>query len=427
MAFVVDNEVSLPEAIDPTHKFVYRSGEYGLFDYWYHDLMGNYWLYTNAPKDSEYYDPTAGEALVSPEQPMPSINPTFFTSSGFKRNIAIPEGSTVSMNEAYHPQDLSNIWYEKFRPADSNREYYVYLDSDVRENLNIWVQQQFRIVDAGIPAYRKYAKKLFESEVMKNRVFGCIMMLADQGYFSPVDLVEATVSDLEFINETVKLLDRKFVCDPLLLNFLTELVGTRDPSDPLFVLDTVHGVGAVGVRHVYSLFYGMRMNPNYLLYWHSNHLFSLIMNRLATQGVSRDTVEDRAYKELAAALSTSEDVRALVDYKVRRTLLENYEVVVDPVSKALEVSETDPFGTATVWSYLANKSSNEFEFSQWLQLEPLHPISLEQEASITDLLTQEQEEAEEAEKKEELEGADSSDSPDSPDSPDSDDQEEGAP
>ena len=58
-----------------------------------------------------------------------------------------------------------------------------------------------------------YATELFQGQHPKDRVTGALLFLVDQGYYSPEELVGATVGDLEFIDQTVRLLGRRLVCD----------------------------------------------------------------------------------------------------------------------------------------------------------------------------------------------------------------------
>ncbi|MHA2068141.1 MAG: hypothetical protein ACXABY_27585, partial [Candidatus Thorarchaeota archaeon] len=49
-----------PDLIDPNHEYVFKTGEYGIYDYWYRDQRGNYWKYSNAPEDHADFDEKAG-------------------------------------------------------------------------------------------------------------------------------------------------------------------------------------------------------------------------------------------------------------------------------------------------------------------------------------------------------------------------------
>jgi hypothetical protein len=155
----------------------------------------------------------------------------------------------------------------------------------------------------------------------------------------------------------------------------------------------------------------------------------MIVNRLSIQQVPLEVLEERAYAELAATLNTDEDVRFLIDDKVKTVLFMNYEKAVNPVvAKSLGTAVTDSYGTATVWSYLDRKTENEMQFSAWLQLEPLHLISAQEEEAIADIIAREdasedEEGTEEGEDEaEESEVPDSSESEDAPDAPTPEDQ-----
>jgi hypothetical protein len=382
----LNKAVGLPESIDPNHEYVYRSGEYGLYQYWYKDRGGNYWKYTNAPEGHAHHDPKAGEALMDPDQPMPHTTPQFYAEDGSKRNVAVPEGVDVEQNPNYDASNARNIWYEVYRVAEQTR--YVYLDADVRENLDLHVQHQLRVCDAGITRLRRYAVASFEKEHPKDKVIGAILMLVDQGFYQVEDLAEATVGDLEFIDTTVKLLGRKFVCDAMFLDFMTSLVANRDESSPLFVLDTVHGKNPLGKHFLYSIFYSLKVSPHYLMYWHSSHIFSRIVNKLSTMDIPSEEMEDRAFDELKRVLAVEGDVRSLVDFKVKEKLLSNYA----DVSKGFSSVEQDDLAVLVIQSDLDRRMDDELEFSKWLHAEPLHDITPEEEAEIEEALVQNEEE-----------------------------------
>lgn len=388
MSDIHKSQFGLPESIDPSHKYVYREGHYGFYTYWYADQAGNYWLYSNAPEESLDYDSVGGSAMMMPHQPMPHSAPQFFTPEGYKRNIGIPDGVESVKNDNYDPTSAQNIWFEMYTDKKGNSRY-VYVDADVRENLDLWVQSQLRITDAGIPAYRRLAVRWFRSDNLKDKVLGAILMLADQGFYDVDELIFATVGDVEFIDQNVKLLGRKFVCDPPFLEFFTDIVADRDPSDPLFAMKTMHGKEPLGRYYINSIFASLKVRPEYLKYWQASHIFSRIVHRMLMQNVPYDEVEDLAYNELARVFSTAEDVRFLVDVKVRDTLLGNYQTKEDDddpeaqeVAKSLARVTTDDFGVATIWSDLSSRRKDETAFSTWLHSEPLHDMSpAEQDAA----------------------------------------------
>lgn len=380
----------LPESVDPNHIYIYRSGENGVYSYNFLDLAHNYWNYSNAPKDSPDYDPYGGEAILIREQPFPGTDPTFFTPEGRKLSSGVPAGAETLPNESYNKDDPSNIWYGMYMAQDGGRRF-VYYDSDIKENLDLWVAYQLRVTDAGIPAYRTYASNLFMSTVVKDRVIGAILMLADQGMYDIEDLLFASVNDIEFIDTTVKLLGRKFVCDPDLLDFLTSLIVDRDIEAPLFVIDTFKGQVPLGVRHISSIFAGLKMSPTFLQYWRANHVFSRIVHRLSLQGVPEEEVLDVAYNELARTFATSDDVRTMIDATIRDTLLRNYSIQSESADEAMRSEEsagemeeqieksitsvnTDDFGVAMIWSDITKRAADEQEFSVYLHSSPLHAI-----------------------------------------------------
>lgn len=388
---------SLPENVDETHIYVYRSGVDGVYSYFYVDPTSNFWEYTNAPADSPDYDPFGGEAILVRDQPLPGTSPGFFSPEGRKLSVAVPEDAHTLPNELYNPTDPANIWYGVYIDRNGGRRY-VYYDTDVRKNFDLWAQYQLRVADAGIPSYRAYAKKLFNSEVPKDRVIGTLLMLVDQGMYPLQDLIFAAVKDLEFIDTTVKLLGRKFVCDPDLLDFLTSLVVERDIEAPLFFVDTFKGPAPLGMRHASSIFAGLKINPTFLHYWHCNHTFSRIVHRLSLQAVPIELVMDMAYNELARVFATSDDVRVTIDAKVRDTLLKNYAVKSesmqqmaettqlesnpDNVAKSLTSINTDDYGVLMVWSDLDKRKSDETQFSIFLHAEPMHEATPQEEALV---------------------------------------------
>jgi len=371
----------LPDLIDPNHEYVFKTGEYGIYDYWYRDMRGNYWRYSNAPEDHEDFDPKAGVPLMDKDQPLPHTAPAYFTPEGRKRAIAVPQEVVTEVNASYDPINSKNTWYETYEAPEDGGRRYVYLDSDVRENLDLWVQYQLRITDAGVSNYRMFASNLFNKEHPKDKIVGAILMLVDQGLYEVEELADAVVDDLEFIDETVKLLGRKFVCDPAFFDFLTSLTGAREGSDPLFFVDTVHGRSPFGYHYLYSVFKHLRMSPHYILYWRASQMFSRVMNRLAlTADLPQEEVEGRAMSELQRMFGTSENIRHMVDHKVREVLLRNYEGA--EVEKALPRQEFDDYGTLTVWSDLVQRRGDEAIFSEWLHAEPMHDTTPEEEALL---------------------------------------------
>ena len=393
----INKAVGLPESIDPDHKYVFRSGEYGIFTYWYKDRAGNYWKYTNAPKEHAEYDKHAGEALMDINQPLPHTNPEFYNEEGLKRHMSVPFGMDTERNPNYDSKDARNTWYELYT-SEEGEVRYIYLDTDIKENLDLWVQNQLRVLDANLAAYRKYANVLFEAQHPKDKITAAVLMLADQGLYEPEELADATVGDVEFIDQTIKFLGREFVCDLPFYDFFTSLTAGREPSDPLFELDTVHGRNSIGYNYLYAVFQSMVVSPQYLIYWHSSHMFSRILNRLALQEVSADEIEERVFTELARALTTDEDVRYLVDAKLRNTLLDNYKEAAEEFGKSLSRKVDEGYGVMTVFSDLTTKRGDEIQFSDWLHAEPLHDVSPEEQEAVDAFLQAKQEkDAQEAE------------------------------
>lgn len=393
----------LPSLADPDHVYVFRSGFYGLYDFWYVDSFHNYWKYTNAPEDHEDYDPTLGIAVKAEDQPMPETNPQFYTADGRKRHMAVPPDVIPEENPDYNPIDSANVWFEVYEREDDRR--YIYLDSDVRENIDLWVQYQMRVTDSNIPKFRSFAVEKFESAYAKDRLIGGILMLMDQGLYELEPLLEATVKDCEFIDNNVKLLGRKFVCDPKFLDFMTSLVGSRDPEAPLFVVESYRGEGRMGLKHMASVLKYLKVSPPYLLSWHASQMFSRIMGRLAHEGKDPITIEAEAFSELRRAFGTQKDLQHLVDIRLRQHLVDNYS---EFFGKAIiPLTYADSYSTMLIFSDLMGRKEDELEFSSWLHAQPMHTITEEEQDQIDEALANklEEEESEESDVADQEEGA----------------------
>ena len=375
----------MPDLVDPNHQYVFRTGEYGIYDYWYKDMRGNYWKYTNAPEDNAEFDPHAGVPLLDRNQPMPAEDPSFFTLDGRKRHMGVPEGVESEQNKDYNALDMRNIWFEVFEVE--GRVRYVYLDSDIRENLDLWTQYQLRVTDAGMFRLRQFAVDKFSQQHIKDRIIGSLIMLMDQAKYELNELVNASVGDIEFIDNTIKLLGRKFVCDPAFLDFMTSLTAERDASSPLFTIDTVHGKNPLGPRHVYSIFHYLRISPTYLLCWHATQMYSRIFNRLAAERVSVEEIEAETFSEVQRAFSSRNDIQFMVDVKVREALIKNYGALIDK-SFTLDRAETDDYGVNVVLSSLNMRKDDEAEFSNWLHSAPMHNITSTDQIKHAEMLSE---------------------------------------
>lgn len=367
----------LPETIDPNHEYVYCTGEFGLHQYWYRDRFGNYWLYSNAPEGHKDYDPHAGEAIIDPDQPMPHSAPEFFTQDRLKRNQAVPSEANVHENAEYSESDLRNIWKEMYQAPDGQPRY-IYLDKDIRENLDLWVQHQLRVVDAVIPKYRKFANNLFQSSHPKDKVFGAILMLVDQGCFTVEELISAEVSDLEFVDQTVLLLGRKFLCDLPFYDFMTSIKGARDPQETLFQLNTIYGKSQIGLNHINSFFAAMRVSPIFLLYWNASQMFSRISHRLAAEQVPPDQIRRLALDEVGMALNLGEDADCLVDIRLQDVIEENYH----SLGKSFARVSGDSLGVFVVLSDLTSRKPDELQFSMWIHTEPMHQSTPQEDEAL---------------------------------------------
>lgn len=369
---------NLPDLVDPGHSYVFKSGEFGLYDYWYIDQAHNYWKYTNAPEDSPEYNPDLGMPVLVKDQPTMTDTPQFFTAEGKKRSMAVPPDVIAEENEAYSPLDAKNIWVEKYDREGNVR--YVYLDSDIRENVDLWVQYQLRITDANIPSLRNFAVEKFISNMPKDKIVGALLMLMDQGLYELEELTNASVLDIEFIDNTVKLLGRKFVCDPPLLDFLTSLVGDRDKAAPLFMILSIQGEDKVGVKHLASIFKYLKVSPTYLLCWNASYTYSRAMNRLAFEKLDPIEADGRALSDVKRAFATQKDMQYMIDAKLRETLLQKYgEAVMKSIVPRVD---TDEYSTLMVFSDLQGRRQEEIEFSTWLHASPMHDITPEEQAIV---------------------------------------------
>jgi len=402
----IDKAFGLPEGVDPTHKYVYRSGSHGIYDFWYKDRFLNYWQYTNAPEHHPDYDPLSGNAILVADQVMPNLAPQFYTEDGRKLHASLPIDTELLRNEAYDPMNPSSIWYGMYEVEDGSVRF-MYLDSDIRENLDLWVQYNLRTTDSGLVRYRKYAAKLLQSAHPKDRVVALILMLVDQGMYDMYELLTATVADVEYVDSTVIFLGKKIVLDVVLLDLFTSLTTGRDGEEPLFMLGTRMGQQPIGPRHMQSIFSALRISPAYLLFWHVSHLYSKIVHRLAANAVDIKDFHEMALIEVGNVLGTPDDISHLVDLQLQRVLKQNYREEDEPpmldepeedtapegdeeeppppdeVGKSLTKINPDPFGVLTVWADLTAKRPDEMDFSKWLHSMPLHEVT---EAELEDLL-----------------------------------------
>lgn len=365
---LINKAQNVPLDADPQHKYSHRTGNYGSYEYHYTDPGGNYWKYTNAPGDSAHHDPLKGTPMIDPHQAMPHTAPEYFTQDGKKRHMAVPTGADLEQNAKYDPADPQNVWYEKYKHPTSGREFYTYLDKDVRDNPTLYIQHQLRLVDAGILRYRKLVIDYYLSGQQRNVALAVLLMLVDQAYYDLGTLLEATVGDLEFIGNTVVLCGRKFIPDSKLYYTLTKLVTGRDHTQPLFFQQTMHGTQPFGTYFVQSVFKRVGLSPKFVLYWHATQMYSQIIHRLVEQEVDGD-LDKEALKELAQYLHTEEDVQYLVDRSVRKKLRDATKLPHEVMSKSLN---SDRYGVPYVRTDLLERTEEEQAFSMWLHTQPMH-------------------------------------------------------
>lgn len=386
----ISKAIGVPDRLDVQHEYTFSSGEYGLLRYWYKDVMGNYWAYTNAPEGSPDYNPYLGEPLLDLNQPLPHTDVPFFTPEGFKRNAGVPEGMGTNPNPAYNPGDLSNIWFEYYADKDGEVRF-IYLDKDVKENPYLWVQQQLRVTDSAINGFRAYAAKLMGSSHPLDKNLAVIMVLADQGVFDVSWLANAAVKDLSFVDKTVLMFGRKFVCDEALLMYLASLTTNKNPDDPLFAVDTAYGKYPITLGTIHGLFAGLAMSPVFLKTWQINQIYSRIMHRLFSQGMDVLSASSRVYDEMASLLFPVQDLSLYVDTKLVSKLAEGF----DTIEKAIPGGDK-PLGTLSIESTLSSKTNDEQEFSAWVHKEPLHNITDEDRAALEERKELQEQQASEA-------------------------------
>lgn len=369
----VQKALGLPEDIDPTHSYSFRSNEYGaLYQYWYVDRFENYWSYSNAPKDHPHHDPYSGEPTLDQDQPLPQTHPQYFTQEGYKRHIGVPFDVDLIVNERYDKSSKENLWFEKFfTPTGEAR--YVYLDKDTKENLYLYVQNQIRVASAGINKLRSFSAALFRSPHPRDKAMAMILMLVDQAYFPLVTLTSASVADVSFTNKTVSIAGRSFACDEALYDMLTSITVGRDTFEPLFVLDGFHGKTPLSYRMLSGTFAYLKVSPKFLLAWHASRVYSSIVTRLYLDSVDVEDAEALANEELIRAFNLSSDIVYYVDPKVKSTLEKNYK------SKTLQKSiDAISVGVPVVYSDLVEHRYDELEFSKWLHNTPMHNESEQQ-------------------------------------------------
>lgn len=367
---LINKAFGLPEDADPNHTYSHRTGTYGDYSHFYEDKAGNYWKYTNAPGDHIHHDPMRGTPMIDPNQPMPHTAPEYFTQDGKKRHAAIPPGASASLNPSYHPDDPANTWYESYTDPLTGDLKYTYLDRDVQNNPDLHIQYQLRVVDSNILKYRQYAAYSFQQPHSRDKLVGLLLFLLDQAFYSADHLLNATVGDLVFIGKTIRLLDRKFNCDDELYHFLVQLRSNRGKDEPLFITDTVHGKRPIGARFLASVLKTVGVSPRFLLYWHATQMYSEIFHRLYDIADPEiDDLDQAALTELSNYLNTDEDVRHLVDGRVRKVLSQ-------AVEKSIKHVNADDLGIPYVRSDLVERTPNELMFSKWLHSQPFHVENL---------------------------------------------------
>jgi hypothetical protein len=362
--------------LDPNHKFAYVGSEFGPIKlYWYKDRANNYWLYSNAPEGHESFDPLMGEPFFNSEQPVPSKYPEYFSPEGLKLNRAVPSGSNFMFNESYDPSDRFNCWYGTVKD-EAGGLAYVYLDSDVRENMFLFVQQQIRLVDANLSKLRKFSASLFSGNNNHDKLIGAILILIDQGFFTIEQLLSAKVNDLSIKADYIVLLGKRLVCDTTLFDFLVNLTKGRDVAAPLFVEPTYMSAEyEVPPELLYSIFAYLNVSPKFLPYAKASLVFSQIVHKNLELGVPAETVEGVSDLELSNALFAPISVRSYVNPQLRNTLISKYN---KNIAKSFGITKSDSTGVLQLDSTQYKLNEQELEYSQWLHSMPLHLVSAEE-------------------------------------------------
>lgn len=355
---------------DPTHQYAFRSAEFGSFyQYWFKDLAGNYYRYTNAPQDSPDYNPILGTAVMDPAQPLPEVNPNFFTASGLKRFNAVPVGMEPEQNPLYDPPNLAESWFEKVTQEDGS-EVFIYLDADVKENPLLYTQAQLRVVNANIIQFREKAVKLFSGDHLRDKLTGVALFLLDQGMFSPRELASLLVSDVSFVDQTLVINGRLFVPDETLYDLFTSLVLGRDPSEPLLVHSTKFGDMPLGEVYLNSVCYALHVSPKHLFAWHCSNLYYRIFARIGFSQLPVIEAEASVGEEIRSLLQAQTNPLSYVDFRLRRTVTSNYG---NMISKAtVEQTGEESLGALIIRSDLEDLRTSEQSLSSWLKKTPLH-------------------------------------------------------
>ncbi len=381
----ISKSIGLPDRLDIGHEYAFYTMEYGVPRYWFKDQFGNYYAYNNAPEDHPDHNFHLGEPLLDVNQPLPHSDMEFYTPEGLKKNMAVEAGVQPTQNPAYNKMDLSAIWYE-FYPDKEGKVQYIYLDADIKENPCLWVQQQLRSTASGLPGYRKYAADLFSRNHPKDKQTGLILMLVDQAMYSMEQLTNASVGDLSIADKTVTLLNKKFLCDDTVFDYLTSLQAGREEGDPLFEIDTTYGKYPFSLKYLSYVFQSVAVSPVFLPVFHANSIYSRCLTRLSLQQVPLKQALEQALDEVASALATTTDVNGYVDTKLRTTLSANYPPT--GMAKGLPATGTDI--TFLVDSALSAIKPDEQQFCDWLFGEPMHEVSEQDQAAMEEYESQEE-------------------------------------
>lgn len=375
--YMLNKAFGLPEKADPQHSYSHKDDTFGSSRYMYKDPAGNYWRYTNAPEDHEHHHSAHGEPLIDPDQPMPHTAPHFFTPAGMKRSTGIPQGAKPEMNPDYNPEDPTNVWHEAYMDPTTGDKRYTYLDKDIHENVDLFIQHNVRLVDSGILSWRYMANMMFSNGVERDTVLAIMMMLMDQAFISLEDLLKCKVKDVKFIGNTVHIAGRKIVVDDPLLFAIAKLLSGKDPESSCFAMNTAHGLTPVGPGLIGSICKTTGVPHKYLKYWHLTQMYSSIVHRLHEQGLTVDA-DKEAMKELQAYAGVGVSIDIFVDPSVRKALQ------FTSMSKSLDNAVRDDYGVVYVRSDLAERTYNELEFSKWLHAQPMHSTDYPTDEESTD-------------------------------------------
>lgn len=343
--------------VDPTHTYIGYTRTGPIKTFWYKDLSENYVKYTNAPDGHKDFDESLGVAVYVKNQPSIEDRPRLYL-NGKKLHREIQEGAGVSLNDAYDPLEYHLVWYAILLDGT-----FIYLDSDVRENLFLHVPYRFRTTLANSVKLRELYAQLLTTENSRDHILGLLLALVDQGHFSVDELLGAKVKDAKIVGDTAVILKRKVRLDKACTAALSVLLD-EEPGQPLFRDETLNGVEAMSREVVYRTFEFVGVDPSYLFMWHATRIFSLAANRVSAMTKKPANVTAIADAEVSAYFGRKDAIN-YVDNMVRMKVQDVTSHLSESVEKAL------PDGVPVVVSNF-NLSEEDEELKNYVLRTPLH-------------------------------------------------------